>query len=168
MSRSRLKANSHPTDDEFYAKIIIMSNCNHRLLRIIREMLSRHNFYIPDTEWEFPLVFAIAFHDSPQQIVRFLKVIYRPQNIYCLHPDGKWDKKLIEGFRRLSFCLDSVFVPEKLVEVYYAHFSMVESQLLCFKELNTIHKHWGWKYVIIVRGKELYPSAQIEGLLTHL
>ena len=54
-------------------------------------MLSRHNFYIPDTEWEFPLAFAIAFHDSPQQIVRFLKVIYRPLNIYCLHPDGKWD-----------------------------------------------------------------------------
>ena len=56
-----------------------MSNCNY-----VREMLSRHNFYISDTEWEFPLAYAIAFHDSPQQIVRFLKVIYRPQNIYIL------------------------------------------------------------------------------------
>ena len=152
LTLAALKKWTNPiTDDEFYAK---MSNCN-----FIREMLSPHNFYNSDTEKRFPLAYAIAFHDSPQQIVRLLKVIYRPQNIYCLHPDGKADRKLIEGFRSLSFCFDNVFVPQKLVEVYYAHFSMVEAQLLCFKELSTIYNHWGWKYAMIMCGKELPVSS---------
>ena len=139
------------TDDEFYAKI---SNCDY-----VREIFSPDNFYNSDAEIKFPLAYAIAFHNSPQQIVRLLKVIYRPQNIYCLHPDGKADRKLIEGFRSLSLCLDNVFVPQKLVEVYYTHFSMVEAQLLCFKELSTIYKHWGWKYAMIMCGKELPVSS---------
>ena len=139
------------TDDEFYAKI---SNCDY-----VREIFSPDNFYNSDAEIKFPLAYAIAFHNSPQQIVRLLKVIYRPQNIYCLHPDGKADRKLIESFRLLSLCLDNVFVPQKLVEVYYAHFSMVEAQLLCFKELSTIYKHWGWKYAMIMCGKELPVSS---------
>ena len=152
LTLATLKRWTNPvTDDEFYTKI---ANCDY-----VREMLSPHNFYNSDTERKFPLAYAIAFHNSPQQIVRLLKVIYRPQNIYCLHPDGKADRKLIEGFRSLSFCFDNVFVPQKLVEVYYAHFSMVEAQLLCFKELSTIYNHWGWKYAMIMCGKELPVSS---------
>ena len=152
LTLAALKRWTNPvTDDEFYAKI---SNCDY-----VRELLSPHNFYNSDTERKFPLAYAVVFHDSLQQIVRFLKVIYRPQNIYCLHPDGKADRKLIEGFRSLSLCLDNVFVPQKLVKVYYAHFSMVEAQLLCFKELSTIYKLWGWKYALIMCGKELPVSS---------
>ena len=152
LTLAALKRWTNPvTDDEFYAKI---SNCDY-----VREIFSPDNFYNSDAEIKFPLAYAIAFHNSPQQIVRLLKVIYRPQNIYCLHPDGKADRKLIEGFRSLSLCLDNVFVPQKLVKVYYAHFSMVEAQLLCFKELSTIYKLWGWKYALIMCGKELPVSS---------
>ena len=121
----------------------------------VNDVFDPTNFYTSETEVNFPLAYAMLFYDSPQQIVRLLKVIYRPHNIYCLHPDNKASKQLIQTFRHLASCLDNVFVPRQLVNVTYMHFSMVEAQMLCMQELSTTYKHWQWKYAMILCGKEL-------------
>ena len=135
------------SDKDFYQNL---KNCSY-----IKSIFTADNFYISDVERHFPLAYAVLFYDSPQQIVRLLKVIYRPHNIYCLHPDGKVNKQLIQAFRHLASCLDNVFVPRQLVKVTYMHFSMVEAQMTCMRELSTTYKHWQWKYAMILCGKEL-------------
>ena len=59
---------------------------------------------------------------------------------------------MIQVIRQLTACLDA---PKELVKVTYLHFSMVEADMLCFQQLATIYKHWQWKYVLILCGKEL-------------
>ena len=53
-----------------------------------------NNLYTTKEELEFPLAFLMTVHDSPQQIFRLLKVIYRPHNLYCLHYDIKTGDKM--------------------------------------------------------------------------
>ncbi|CAF1420815.1 unnamed protein product [Adineta steineri] len=37
---------------------------------------------------QFPLAFNILLHDNVQQFERLLRLIYRPQNFYCVHVDS--------------------------------------------------------------------------------
>ena len=135
------------TVDEFYTKV---QKCSY-----VRNLLSRNNFYISDTESNFPLAYIILFHDSPQQIMRLLRVIYRPHNVYCLHPDGKADKTMIQAFRKLASCFDNIFIPDELVSVTYMHISMVDAQLKCLHHLVNDYQHFHWKYASNLCGKEL-------------
>ena len=135
------------TDSEFYTKV---QKCSY-----VRNLLSSNNFYISDTERNFPLAYAMLFYGSPQQIMRLLRVIYRPHNVYCLHPDGKADKKMIQAFRKLASCFDNIFIPNELVSVTYMHISMVDAQLKCLHHLVNDYQHFQWKYASILCGKEL-------------
>ena len=135
------------TVSEFYTKV---QRCSY-----VRNLLSSNNFYISDTERNFPLAYAILFHDSPQQIMRLLRVIYRPHNVYCLHPDGKADKTMIQAFRKLASCFDNIFIPDELVSVTYMHISMVDAQLKCLHHLVNDYQHFHWKYASNLCGKEL-------------
>ena len=135
------------TVDEFYTKV---QNCS-----CVRNLLSSENFYISDTEKNFSLAYSMLFHGSPQQIMRLLRVIYRPHNVYCLHPDGKANKTLIQAVRKMASCFDNIFVPDKLVNVTYLHISTVDAHLSCFRHLVHSYQHFKWQYVSIVCGKEL-------------
>ena len=139
------------TIDEFYTKA---KNCSY-----VRDLLSSDNFYISDTEKNFPLAYVILFHNSPQQIMRLLRVIYRPHNVYCLHPDGRADKNLIHVFRKLASCFDNIVIPDDLVEVTYMHISMVDAQLKCLRYLTYNYQPVRWKYASILCGKELPFSS---------
>ena len=118
----------------------------------MRDLLSRDNFYISDTEKNLPLAYVIMFHNSPQQIMRLLRVIYR---LYCLHPDGKADKNLIHVFRKLASCFDKIVIPDSLVKVTWGHISMVDAQLKCLRYLTYNYQPVQWKYANILCGKEL-------------
>ena len=137
------------TIDEFYTKA---QRCSY-----VRNLLSSDTFYISDTERNFSIAYSVLFHNSPQQIMRLLRVIYRPHNVYCLHPDRKADKTLIQVFRKLASCFDNIFVPDNLVDVTYLHISTVDAHLKCFHHLNasTIQ----WRYANILCGKELPFSS---------
>ena len=138
---------NNETVDEFYTKI---QHCSY-----VRDLLSSDNFYVSDTERNFPLAYVIPFHNNPQQIMRFLRVIYRPHNVYCLHPDRKANKTMIQAFRKVVSCLDNIFVPDELVSVTYMHISMVDAQLNCLHHLVNDYQHFQWKYASNLCGKEL-------------
>ena len=142
---------NHMSDWRFLKKL---QKCSY-----VRSIFSPDNFYTSNKERDFPLAYVFLFYDSPQQIVRLLKVIYRPHNIYCLHPDGKANRRIIEAFRNIATCLDNVFVPKELVKVTYQHFSMVDAQLQCFQQLSTTYNRWRWRYAMILCGKELPFSS---------
>ena len=114
-----------------------------------------HNFYVSKEELEIPLAFSLIVSSRLFQVIRLLKSIYRPHNVYCIHPDGKMGKEFSNYFRMLELCLDNVFVPKKIYKVYYAHHSIMDAELSCMEELLEHYPPPRWKYSINICGTEL-------------
>jgi hypothetical protein len=113
-----------------------------------------NNFYISESEKTFPVAYTLIVHTNAQQILRFLKTIYRPQNLYCIHPDTRSGPTFTETFLRISDCLPNVFVPSHVHGVdYNKPHTIFQAQMSCFKDLEA-HPH-KWHYVINLCGREL-------------
>ena len=113
------------------------------------------NLYISELERTFPLAFTFIVYDSPQQVLRLLRLLYRPQNSYCIHYDLKSKYKAF--FRAIADCLDNVIVPSKIVNVVWGHYSILAAQMNCLTDLLQMRR-WSthkWRYVINICGKEL-------------
>ena len=112
-----------------------------------------NNFYVSSEEKDFPLGFIFVVYTNVRQVVRLLKAIYRPHNVYCIHPDARREE-FAHVFQQISKCLDNVFVASKLERVYYGHHSILDAQLNCMKDL-TEYDQCRWRYVINLVGREL-------------
>jgi hypothetical protein len=124
------------------------SNC----AEILQEF--HNNFYISENEKTFPVAFVLIVHKNAQQILRFLKIIYRPQNLYCIHPDTRSGPNFTETFKLISDCLPNVFVTSHVHGVdYNKPHTIFQAQMSCFKDLEA-HPH-KWHYVINLCGREL-------------
>ena len=115
------------------------------------------NFYISQRERDFPLAFVLVVHTNAQQVIRFLKTIYRPHNHYCIHPDPTSG---IKGFRQkfelLAKCLPNVILPSHITEVKYHNPSTIfRAQMSCFRDLVKARDRTKWRYVINLCGREL-------------
>lgn len=130
----------------------------------------KDNFFVSDSERDFPIAYALNLDKHPHQILRFLKVIYRPHNLYCLH----FDLKSSHTFKRIIFnlasCLDNVIVPRKIEDVYRGWYTLVEAHASCFSDLMLARDQYPWKYAITLCGKELplRTNAEIVSLLEPL
>ena len=114
-----------------------------------------NNFYVSSEEKDFPLAFIFVVYTNARQVVRLLKAIYRPHNLYCIHPDARQGEEFARVFRQISKCLDNVFVASKLERVYYGHHSIMDAQLSCMKDLLVRYSTSRWKYAINVCGREV-------------
>ena len=141
------------SDDQFLANL---SDC-----AFVKRLFSDY-YYVSDSERNFPLGFVITMHTAPQQVVRFLRVVYRPHNVYCIHPDAKAGKKLADGLRQLTSCLPNVVVPDQLLSVTYKHVTIMESQLLCVNKIQERFPNSKWRYMLILCGRELPFSSNQE------
>ena len=113
------------------------------------------NFYISNEELSFPLAFSINIHTDPQQIVRLLKSIYRPHNVYCVHYDQKSTSEVKKVFSTLNKCLQNVFIPRRIVSISYGCHQILDAQLSCMSALLRLRRSFPWKYVTTLCGKEL-------------
>ena len=111
-------------------------------------------FYVSSEEQSFPIAYILIVYTNPLQIVRFLKTIYRPHNLYCIHPDPSSGGHFADIFHSISKCLDNVFVASHLAEVYYGHRSILEAQINCYKHLLR-YPEQRWHYTINLCGREL-------------
>ena len=125
-----------------------LDNCSH----VVEEYFN--NFYVSPEEESFPLAYILLVHTNARQVLRLLKVIYRPQNLYCIYPDAKQGKDFVRVFLQISNCLSNVFVASKLESVYYAHHTIVDAQLNCMQDLLKFDPS-RWKYTINLCGREL-------------
>ena len=119
----------------------------------IREEFS-NNFYISQVEKDFPLAYIFVVYTNAGQVLRLLKSIYRPHNLYCIHPDARQGKGFKEFFTKVAQCLDNVFVVSKPVKVYYGHISITDAQLHCMHDLEQFPQS-RWRYVINLCGREI-------------
>ena len=136
---------SAESDKEFLESL---NNCSH----IIEEY--SNNFYVSSEEENFPLAYILVVSTSVRQVLRLLKVIYRPHNLYCIHPDAKQELHFIKAFQAISGCLSNVFIASKLEKVYYRHHSIMDAQLNCMQDLMRF-KPSRWRYAINLCGREL-------------
>ena len=136
---------------------------DHKLLQMVgncswvREYL--HDvMYTTKLEKSFPIAYTFVVYESPQQVLRLLKVLYRPTHYYCIHPDKKFSL-MVSFFSKLAACLDNVIIPLNVIEVAWGHYSLLEAQLSCLSDLvqwrEKLPEERKWKYVINLCGKEL-------------
>ena len=125
-----------------------LNNCSH----IVDEY--SNNFYVSSEEENYPVAYILVVYTNVQQVLRLLKAIYQPHNLYCIHPDAKQEPKFIRAFQAISRCLDNVFVASKLEKVYYRHHSIMDAQLSCMQDLMRF-KPSRWRYAINLCGREL-------------
>ena len=130
-----------------------------------------NNLYVTELERSFPLAFSFLINNSPQQVLRLLKVIYRPHNQYCIIPDSKSSPDFIGIFKNIAACLSNVNIASKLIPVQWGHHSIMDAQMTCLKDLLDLRERQSeqskWKYVINLCGKEL-PLATNHEIVSYL
>ncbi|CAL1543474.1 unnamed protein product [Lymnaea stagnalis] len=110
-------------------------------------------------ESEFPIAYSIVTYKDIEMVERLLRVIYRPQNFYCIHVDKKSEKDFLRTMRSISGCFDNVFLTSDLVDVKWGEFSVLEPEIICMKLLWS---HKKWKYFINLTGQEFPLKTNFE------
>ena len=121
-----------------------------------------NNFYVSREELDFQLAFSLNIHDNPQQVVRLLKVIYRPHNLYCIHYDLKASNEFRQIFDNIAKCLTNIFIPSKVIKVNWGDYTILDAQLNCISDLYNARHNFRWKYLITLCGKELPLRTNLE------
>ena len=121
-----------------------------------------NNFYTSREEMDFPLAFSINVHNSVQQVVRMLRLIYRPHNLYCIHYDLKAPSRFKQVFDNIAKCLSNVFIPSKVIKVNWGDVTILDAQLSCASDLYKARVFVEWKYLITLCGKELPIRTNLE------
>ena len=134
-----------------------------------------NNLYISDLEKDFPLAFSLVVYDSPQQVLRLLRLLYRPQNAYCIHYDSKSPHK--EFYESVARCFSNIVIPSELEDVIWGHYSVLGAQMKCMRALLDLSEQptagyfsqnrVKWKYLLNLCGKEL-PLVTNRMIIMHL
>ncbi len=108
---------------------------------------------------QFPLAFTILMYENVEQFERLLRVIYRPQNFYCVHVDTDASSNVLEAVKAIVQCFDNVILASKQEKVIYATFSRLQADLNCMQDLI---KYPSWKYLLNVANTELPLKSNSE------
>ena len=103
-------------------------------------------------ERDFPLAFSINIYKHVEQFERLLRAIYRPQNLYCIHIDKKSPDIFYRAVEAVAACFPNIFLASERINMIWGDFTILESILLCSKDLLSHEKPW--KYVINLTGQE--------------
>ncbi len=116
-----------------------------------------NNLYNTKLERDFPIAYVFLVYESPLQFLRLFKILYKPQNSYCIHADRK--SPFREFYDNIIKCFDNVIAPTKQFDVQWAKYTMLEAQVQCFTDLVNLREiqteERKWKYVVNLCGKEL-------------
>lgn len=129
------------------------------------------NLYMTKLERSFPIAYTFVVYNSPQQVLRLLKLFYRPMNSYCIHPDKKSTPAFKNLFSNLAACLENIIIPQTVVKVTWGLSTILSAQMSCLKDLMKFRsrqpEQGKWKYVINLCGKEL-PLMSTHSIVSHL
>lgn len=130
-------------------------NCPHlmRDLHFITRPLSRE-------EEDYPLAFILTVHKELELLVRLLRAIYTPQNVYCIHVDAKASLEYREAVQRLVNCLPNTFLSSRSETVTYAGFSRLQADVNCMTDL--VGSKVGWRKVVNLCGQDFPVKSNLE------
>ncbi|XP_071817991.1 N-acetyllactosaminide beta-1,6-N-acetylglucosaminyl-transferase-like [Apostichopus japonicus] len=141
-----------PSDESFFRHT---QNCT--AFRRTRNYPERPN---SKEEEDYPLAYIIATHKEVAQVERLLRVIYQPQNIYCVHPDKKSPPDYQRAIIGLVSCFDNVFIPSEVESVVYAGYTRLKADINCMSDL--LEKPVRWRYVMNLCGQDFPLKTNLE------
>ena len=115
---------------------------------------------VPEKELRNPMAFSIGTHGDAAMFERLFSAIYRSHNTYCIHVDLKADFRFYRLIYKLAQCYNShfktnnVFLTDDRISVYWAHWTMVQADLNCMRDL--LGRNSDWKFYMNLAGTE-YP-----------
>ena len=93
-----------------------------------------NNYTVTDEEKDFPFAFSMLTYEHAEQFERLLRVIYRPQNAYCIHLDAKSDDTFQMAVESIVQCFPNVFVATKREKVYWGDISRLQADINCIHD----------------------------------
>ena len=105
---------------------------------------------VTEKEIQNPMAFSIGTHSDAVMFERLFSAIYRSHKTYCIHVDLKSKFKFYLLIEKLAKCYNShfgtqnVFLTDDRVSVYWAHWTMVQADLNCMRDLVTRNTSWKW------------------------
>ena len=87
-----------------------------------------------ENEASFPIAYNILIHTDIQQFEFLLRAIYRPQNLYCVHPDAKQSPAFQQAVRAIASCFENVFIASKVEKITYAGYSRLQADINCMQD----------------------------------
>lgn len=134
---------------------LMTSNCTQYLYQ-----RGYHNNVASHEEQEYPLAFSLVVHREAIMVERLLRMIYLPQNIYCIHYDQKSSKSFKAALDNLARCMPNVFIATKIELVRYTQISRLRADLNCLSDL--LKSSVRWKYIINLCGQDLPLRSNFE------
>jgi hypothetical protein len=138
------------SDDEFLERT---RNCSW-----LREELT-NNLYNTALETEIPMAYIFIINGRPQSMFRNLKLLYRPQNTFCINFDTKSPLAFKQTFKNINRCFENIMIGSKQEDIIWGYYTIMEAQLNCHYDLIKFRESQPpsrkWKYVINLCGKEL-------------
>ncbi|CAF1113371.1 unnamed protein product [Rotaria sordida] len=124
-------------------------NITYEQCHIYRSERFNESFHLEDTliNRQFPLAFNILMYENVEQFERLLRIIYRPQNFYCIHVDSDASLNVFEGVKSIVQCFNNVF------------FIKLQADLNCMQDLI---KYSSWKYLLNIANTELSLKTNSE------
>ncbi len=131
-----------------------------------REFLPTDDRKHPNDAPDFPIAFTIVAHKDFARLARLFRMIYRPQNAYCIHIDSRSTPEFRRAVKELTMCYagdrNVVLVKEKeSVAVNWGDASVIQPQMICARKLLTSVKI-NWKYVVNCVGQEFPLRTNVE------
>ena len=150
------------SDDEFLERT---RNCSW-----LREELT-NNLYDTALEREIPMAYIFVINERPQSVFRNLKLLYRPQNTFCINCDTKSPPTFKQIFKNINRCFENIMIGSKQEDIIWGYYTIMEVQLNCHYDLLKFRESQlpsrQWKYVINLCGKEL-PLMSPHEMVSHL
>ncbi|XP_057682855.1 beta-1,3-galactosyl-O-glycosyl-glycoprotein beta-1,6-N-acetylglucosaminyltransferase 7-like isoform X1 [Corythoichthys intestinalis] len=116
-------------------------------------------------EEAYPLAFILTVHKELEVLVRLLRAIYTPQNVYCIHVDEKSPPEYKASVQNVVSCFENVFLSSRSETVIYGGFSRLKADLNCMRDLVT--SKVSWRKVVNLSGQEFPLMSSLE-LVRHL
>ena len=104
-------------------------------------------------EASFSIAYSILSYQDIEMMERLLRLIYRPEHVFCLHVDSKSDEQYFRAVESIATCFPNVILAPKRVNVTWGKFTVLEPELICMEALWNYSKKW--KYFINLTGQEL-------------
>jgi len=122
--------------------------------------LFTHQGTVSSEELTYPLAFTILIHSNLDQFDFLLRTIYRKSNYYCIHVDLKAPITLYQAIKDRSSCVTNIYLAEKRINVTWGHFSVLEAEHSCQKEL--LKQSTQWKYYFNLANSDIPLKTNAE------
>ncbi len=123
--------------------------------KILQDILPFGQYEIPNDAPDFPIAFTIVAHREFARLTRLLRLIYRPQNSYCIHIDKRSTPEYRLAIENLLSCFGPnvhLIPTDQSVKVQWGDASVFEPQLVCAKSLLSADSKW--RYLVNCVGQE--------------